>query len=281
MTKQDQALYTAVGYEVAQHITERYSTSFSRAIRSLSKEYRPHIYAVYSMVRLGDEIVDAGFTIDTAATLDRFEADVKLAIEQRYSTNPALHAFALTVHKHRIPLDLITSFIASMRMDITKRDHTKESYKSYIYGSAEVVGLMCLAIFCDGDTERYHRLTPAARALGSAFQKVNFLRDLHADGIERGRVYFPGIDLNVFTDVHKRAIEEEIAAEYTTARAALPELPRSAARGIAAALAYYEALLSEIRAVPAAELLHRRIRVPDYKKAAIAAKLAISELKKR
>ena len=272
MSTSDQELYLEMAYRQAKLLTEMYSTSFSSAIARLSPRYRKHVYAVYGMVRLGDEIVDAGFAIDEARTLASFQAEIERALAEHFSTNPIIHAFQDTVRRFDIEPALIESFFASMRADITQKTHTPESFQSYVYGSAEVVGLMCLAVFCEGDKAQYNALIAPARALGSAFQKVNFLRDVQADTLNRGRSYFPGIDLHNFSDAQKKQLEDEIQAEFDLAAAAIPNMPAGVRSGVALALAYYRQLLAEIRKTSTTTLLTKRVRVSTGKKLLVAIK---------
>ena len=196
-------------------ITNRYSTSFSLGIRVFDKKFRGPIYAIYGFVRFADEIVDTFHGYDKKQLLDRFRQDTWTAIDEKISLNPVLHAFQQTVHQYNIERPLIEAFLDSMEMDLYKQDYEKNLYEKYIYGSAEVVGLMCLRVFVEGDSEKYDHLKASAQSLGAAFQKVNFLRDMKSDFKERGRVYFPGVDFTAFTDNDKKTIEEDIKLDLS------------------------------------------------------------------
>ena len=256
-------LYKQVSYELAERLTRRYSTSFSMSSRLFASRIRPHIYAVYGMVRLADEIVDTYRGDDAMAQLDNFEAVVYQACKQGYSTNPIVHAFVLTARKYGIERELISPFFASMRMDMATVEYDEPTYRRYIYGSAEVVGLMCLKIFVEGDATPYEQLSDGAMHLGAAYQKVNFLRDLKADHEVLGRVYFPGVDYPSFSDASKRAIEADIAADFTLAKASMRQLPLTARRAVRTSVLYYEALFRRLQKASAADIKSRRIRVPN------------------
>ena len=256
-------LYKRVSYELAERLTRRYSTSFSLSSRLFSARIRPHIYAVYGMVRLVDEIVDSYRGDDAAQQLDDFEAAVYQACQQGYSTNPILHAFALTAQRYDITTALIEPFFASMRMDMTATTYDEAAYRRYIYGSAEVVGLMCLKVFVEGDATQYERLRTGAAHLGAAYQKVNFLRDMKADCEALGRVYFPGVDYQSFTESDKRAIEADIAADIAAAQRAIPHLPPAARRAVRTSLLYYNALFQRLQHASVADIKTRRIRVTN------------------
>ena len=256
-------LYQRVSYELAERLTRRYSTSFSTSSWLLASRIRPHIYAIYGMVRLVDEIVDTYRGDDAMAQLDNFEAVVYQACKQGYSTNPIVHAFALTAQKYGIERELISPFFASMRMDIMTMEYDEAAYRRYIYGSAEVVGLMCLKVFVEGDEAQYEQLRDGASRLGAAYQKVNFLRDLKADYEVLGRVYFPGVDYPSFNDVSKRTIEADIAADFAVAKASVQQLPPTARRAVRTSALYYEALFRRLQHVSVADIVARRIRVPN------------------
>lgn len=256
-------LYKRVSYELAERLTRRYSTSFSMSSRLFSSRIRSHIYAVYGMVRLADEIVDTYRGEDVMAQLDDFEALVYRACKRGYSTNPIVHAFALTAQKYGIEPELITPFFASMRMDMSAMVYDEAVYRRYIYGSAEVVGLMCLKVFVEGDANQYEQLRDGASHLGVAYQKVNFLRDMKADYEALGRVYFPGVDYQSFTESDKRAIEADIAADIAAAQRAIPYLPPAARRAVRTSLLYYNALFQRLQYASVADIKTRRIRVPN------------------
>ena len=256
-------VYQQMSYELAERLTRRYSTSFSMSSRLFAARIRPHIYAIYGMVRLADEIVDTYRGEDAMAQLDDFEAVVYQACKQGYSTNPIVHAFALTAQKYGIERELITSFFASMRMDMTTVEYDEAAYQRYIYGSAEIVGLMCLKVFVEGDTAQYEQLRDGASHLGAAYQKVNFLRDMKADYELLGRVYFPGVDYPSFSETSKRAIEADIAADFAVAKASIQQLPLTARRAVHTSILYYEALFRRLQKASVADIKARRIRVPN------------------
>jgi 15-cis-phytoene synthase len=264
-------LYTANSLQCSEVTTKNYSTSFSLGIRSLRKEFRPAIYAIYGFVRFADEIVDTFHEHDKKKLLDDFRAQTYEAIEQQISTNPVLHSFQWAVKKYHIDHDLIDAFLYSMEMDLHKTTFSREEYQRYIYGSAEVVGLMCLRVFCFGDDDRYKRLLAPARKLGEAFQKVNFLRDMHSDNHERGRVYFPGVDFDRFDDDAKQKIEEEIHQDFMQAYLGIKELPRDVRLGVFLAYNYYLELLKKIRRANAEKLLKTRFSVPNSRKLTLLA----------
>ena len=261
-----QQLYSDVCQECARHVTRRYSTSFSLGIRLFSEELRDPIYAIYGFVRFADEIVDTFHGHDKKALLEEFRADTYRAIERGLSLNPVLQAFQQTVRDYAIERELIDAFLHSMALDIDHRVYERRLYDTYIYGSAEVVGLMCLRVFCAGDPEQYARLEAPARRLGAAFQKVNFLRDISSDYHDRGRVYFPGVEFAAFTDEQKAAIEREIAADFEAALEGIRALPRGARLGVHTAYLYFESLLKRIRATEARRIAEERIRVPNATK---------------
>lgn len=260
-------LYTKTSYELAEILTKRFSTSFSLASRLFEGSIRPHIYAIYGMVRLADEIVDTYRAADAAERLDAFESQTMQAVETGYSTNPLLHAFALTARAYGIDKELIEPFFDSMRVDLTKQEFTKAEYDTYIYGSAEVIGLMCLRVFVVGDNERYEQLRPGAQALGAAYQKINFLRDIAADYEERGRVYFPGIDIDTMTDDNRQEIIDDIEADFAVARPTIEQLPSSAKRAVRASYSLYSELFERLKTTPMKTLRTTRVRVPATKKA--------------
>lgn len=260
------SLYDRVCSECSKMITNRYSTSFSLGIRVFDKRFRRPIYAIYGFVRFADEIVDTFHGYDKKMLLDRFREDTWRAIDEKISLNPVLHAFQDTVHQYQIERPLIEAFLDSMEMDLYKSDHEEASYDEYIYGSAEVVGLMCLRVFVEGDAELYNNLKASAQSLGAAFQKVNFLRDMKSDFDERGRVYFPGVDFSTFTEEDKKAIEEDIQNDFTHAMQGIKRLPKGARFGVYLAYRYYIKLFEKIRQSPHTLVQEKRIRVPDSRK---------------
>ncbi len=264
--------YNSLCLELSSIITQRYSTSFTRGIKTLDKKYHLPIYAIYGFVRVADEIVDTFHGYDKQKLLDDFKRETWEAIRNGISTNPVLHAFQLTVNKFKIEDELIEAFLYSMTLDLEKKDYDEAFYNKYIYGSAEVVGLMCLRVFCEGDSKLYDELVPPARKLGAAFQKVNFLRDLKSDFQERGRVYFPGVDFTDFSEEQKRAIEADIQQDFDDAYQGIMRLPKGVREGVYAAYVYYLELLRRIQKEPASKVMQMRIRVPDWLKAILLAK---------
>jgi len=246
--------------------TRRYSTSFSLGIRFLSKKFHDPIYGVYGFVRLADEIVDSFHDYDKVYLMKKFRADTVDALENKISLNPILNSFQQTVHRYGIEWELIDTFLISMETDLKSTVHDKESYDRYILGSAEVVGLMCLRIFTELDTNLYDALKPSAMKLGSAFQKINFLRDLKADYYDLGRTYFPEVDFEKFSSVEKEIIQNDIEAEFNAALEGIKELPVSSRTGVYLAYIYYRKLFSKIKQTPAEKVMTTRIRIPDINK---------------
>jgi len=259
-------LYTKTCLECSKLITNRYSTSFSLGIKAFDRKYRSPIYAIYGFVRFADEIVDTFHEFDKKELLDRFRADTYRAIEEGISLNPVLQAFQEVVRDYDIQLELIDAFLDSMEMDLEHSAYEDRLYQQYIYGSAEVVGLMCLRVFCEGDHDMYHRLESPAKSLGSAFQKINFLRDMKADFDDRGRVYFPGIDYSRFNNEEKKAIEADIKKDFDDAYLGIVQLPKGVRFGVYLAYMYYINLFQKIKRSPAAQVQQERIRVPDSRK---------------
>lgn len=264
-------LYTKTTLECSKIITEHYSTSFTLGIKTLDKRFHLPIYAIYGFVRFADEIVDTFEGYDKKTLLSRFKSDTYVAIEEGVSLNPVLHSFQLIVNKYKIDHELIEAFLHSMEMDLYYADYNQEGYEAYIYGSAEVVGLMCLRVFCEGDLAEYDRLKADAKRLGSAFQKVNFLRDIKSDFQERGRTYFPDVDFKNFTLEDKKAIEDDIQADFDAALRGILELPKGAKGGVYLAYKYYLRLFDKIKNCPASRIQNERIRVPDYQKMTLLA----------
>ena len=268
-------LYNSTSLECSKLVTNRYSTSFSLGIRVFEKKLRNPIYAIYGFVRLADEIVDTFHESDKQVLLERFREDTHRAVEEGISLNPILNAFQLTVNEYSIDKELIDAFLNSMSMDLYNVDYDKEGYEKYIYGSAEVVGLMCLKVFCANDDVRYQTLAPAAKSLGSAFQKINFLRDIKSDFLERGRVYFPGVSYHGFTNDEKKEIEKDIKKDFDDALVGIKMLPNGAKLGVYLAYKYYLNLFAKIKSAPAQKVKEERIRVNDSKKAYLLAKSAL------
>lgn len=260
-------MYRALSFGVSREVTRLYSTSFYSATQLFSPPVREAIHGIYGFVRLADEIVDSFHGHDQRALLDRFEADYDFAQQQGVSTNPVIQAFLLTVNRYRIDDAYIRAFLSSMRADLDKKIYTTQlEADQYIYGSADVVGLMCLRVFCDGDDRLFGELVIPAMRLGSAFQKVNFLRDLRQDVLELGRVYFPGFTMEQFDEATKRELVRDIEADFAEALKGIRRLPDSSRLAVYTAYQYYMRLLGKIRETPAAELVTRRIRVPNAEK---------------
>jgi phytoene synthase len=259
-------LYNLTTFKCSKLITEHYSTSFTLGIKTLDKSYHFPIYAIYGFVRYADEIVDTFHNYNKKELLERFREDTFRAIEDKISLNPVLHSFQLVVNQYQIEHALIEAFLKSMEMDLYLSDYQQQGYETYIYGSAEVVGLMCLRVFCEGNETAYQHLKEPARSLGAAFQKVNFLRDMKSDYTERGRTYFPGVDFNDFGKNAKQLIEEDIQADFDAAYQGIMQLPAGARKGVYLAYVYYTTLFKKIKKVPASRIQEERIRVADVKK---------------
>lgn len=259
-------LYTQTAFDCSKLITKTYSTSFSLGIRTLHKRYHEPIYAIYGFVRYADEIVDTFHNHDKKELLQRFKTDTYKSIEEKISLNPVLHSFQKVVNQYQIDHDLIEAFLVSMEMDLSKTDYADPEYKKYIYGSAEVVGLMCLKVFCDGNNKQYQDLLTPAKHLGSAFQKVNFLRDIKSDYDERGRVYFPGIDFRSFSREEKKEIELDIKDEFDKALIGIKKLPKGVRAGVYLAYIYYSVLFKKIIRLSPERIKSERIRIPNFKK---------------
>ena len=265
-------LYNKTTLECSKLITEHYSTSFTLGIKTLDKKLHFPIYAIYGFVRYADEIVDTFYDYNQRFLFDKFKADTFEAIKDKISLNPVLHSFQLMVNQYNIEHELIDAFLHSMEMDLKESEYNQAGYEEYIYGSAEVVGLMCLRVFCDGNFEQYNQLRAGAKRLGAAFQKVNFLRDVKSDFEDRGRVYFPNVDFSNFLQKDKESIEADIQADFDTAYIAIKQLPISARKGVYLAYIYYVTLFNKIKAVPANKVQEERIRVPDFQKIVLLCK---------
>lgn len=257
--------YTRVSYQLAQTVTLDYSTSFGQSSKLFSPEIRTHIYAIYGLVRVADEVVDTYNGKDTARLIKELESHTLHALKIGFSPNPLVHAFVTTAKRYGIGRDLVRPFFKSMHMDLKQKRYTPHAYATYIYGSAEVIGLMCLKIFCD-DVAQYKHLEPKARALGSAYQKVNFLRDIRADYEERGRVYFPDVTFESFTDRRKNALIKDIKKDFQKAKPAIAELPPQARKAVALSYAYYNELLVKLEKASAEDIKTARIRISTAKK---------------
>lgn len=269
-------LFDELSRECSRITTKKYSTSFSLGIWFLDKRIRGPVYSIYGYVRLADEIVDSFHGYDKRKLLSSFRNETIEAIENKISFNPILNAFQEVVHRYRIPWDLIDSFLQSMESDLEKQTYDESGYRQYIFGSAEVVGLMCLCVFADGNPSAYESLKPYAMKLGAAFQKVNFLRDAQADNLELGRTYFPNVDLANFSEAAKTQIEKEIEADFELGLKGILSLPATSRRGVYLAYYYYYMLFKKIKQLPPHRVLHQRIRIPDYEKLFL---LIISPLK--
>ncbi len=248
-------------------VTEKYSTSFSRASTLFKPEIRQHIYNIYGFVRFADEIVDTFHDFDKAKLMEEFQLNYRYALENGISLNPILHSFCVTQREKNIPQHLVDAFLHSMKMDLGEiKDLNDEKYNEYIYGSAEVVGLMCLKVFVNGDVEEYERLKPYAQSLGAAFQKINFLRDISADFNDLNRTYFPNVDFSKFSSEDKKEIEKDIAKDFAHAFIGIKMLPLSSRLAVFMAYKYYINLFKKIRKTDPALLLTKRIRVSNARK---------------
>ena len=268
-------LYHELSRQCSKATTEKYSTSFSSAIKLLHHNLRMPIYNIYGFVRLADEIVDTFHQHDQEVLLSEFKEQTYTALTRSISLNPILHSFQSTVHTYNIPLDLIESFFKSMYMDLTKESYDNAGYNDYIYGSAEVVGLMCLYVFCEGNQLAYEKLKPSAQSLGAAFQKVNFLRDVKDDFNLLSRTYFPGVDFLNFTVKMKCQIEADILNDFKNAYDGIIKLPIKARFGVYVAYKYYLSLFKKIQNTTPVNILEQRIRIPNYGKVFIIAKAGL------
>lgn len=259
-------LFDELSYRVSKETTKQYSTSFSLGILALSPKIRNPIYAVYGYVRLADEIVDSFHGYDKEKLLAKFREETAQALEDGISLNPILQSFQDTVHRFDIDQKLIGQFLDSMQMDLQKVDYNSDLYKQYILGSAEVVGLMCLQIFVEGNVSEFERLKPFAMKLGSAFQKVNFLRDMKDDYQILGRSYFPDVDISLFDNKIKADIEKDIEKEFCEALSGIKKLPNSSRFGVYLAYRYYISLFRKIKRTSAHKIINQRIRISNSKK---------------
>ncbi|WP_322549380.1 phytoene/squalene synthase family protein [Flavobacterium psychraquaticum] len=267
------SIFDNVSFDCSVKVTKAYSTSFSSAVKMLAPSIRQDIYNIYGFVRFADEIVDSFHDYDKEALFSQFENDLNLAIVQKISLNPILNSFQYTVNKYNIPMEMVNSFMKSMRLDLSKSVYsTVEEYNEYIYGSADVVGLMCLKVFVNGDDTKFEELKHSAMRLGSAFQKVNFLRDLKADFEDLSRTYFPNTDLSRLDEASKQQIIAEIQADFDAGFEGIQNLPLEAKFGVYTAYIYYKKLLSKLKKTPSLEIKNTRIRVPNYEKAGLLAK---------
>jgi len=259
-------LFDNLSLNISRMTTEAYSTSFSLGIYFLHPRIRSSVYAIYGFVRVADEIVDSFEGYDKKHLLENFKRDTYEAIETEISVNPILNSFQQAVHQYQIDLELIATFLRSMEMDLDKMTYNREKYDQYILGSAEVVGLMCLHVFTEGDRKTFEELKPYAMKLGAAFQKVNFLRDLKSDYHDLKRTYFPNVIMHDFCDETKRQIEEEIEEDFKVALQGIKKLPSSSKGGVYLAYVYYSSLFEKIKKLPARRVLSERIRIHNGKK---------------
>ena len=260
------ALFDSISIRSSRIVTKSYSTSFSLGILGLDRKYHDPIYAIYGFVRFADEIVDSFEGYPQKELLERFWKDTYQALEDKISLNPVLNSFQQVVRAYEIDYDLIETFLKSMEMDLYKNEYDEAGYKAYILGSAEVVGLMCLKVFVDGNQERYLALKEPAMQLGSAFQKINFLRDLHADYQSLGRTYFPGVDLNNFNEEVKASIEADIDIDFKAGYEGIKKLPKGARFGVYIAYVYYYSLFKKIRKTHCDLILNERVRISNKRK---------------
>jgi len=259
-------LFDKVSFEASKMITRSYSTSFALGIYCLDKKFRNPVYGIYGFVRFADEIVDTFHDFPKGQLLEKFTSDTWEAIHLKISLNPVLNSFQSVVNEYGVDHENIATFLRSMEMDLQQKEYTNSELKEYILGSAEVVGLMCLRIFCQGDNDYYNRLKAPAMALGSAFQKINFLRDLNADYQSLGRTYFPNVDMTDFNDDVKKQLEADIEIDFRNGYEGIKQLPKGARFGVYIAYVYYFALLQKIKNTPANVILSQRIRIPNQKK---------------
>lgn len=258
--------YNKVAYQNSQVITKHYSSSFYLATLLLDREIRKHVYAIYGLVRVADELVDTIRPAGMNDQLNSLEHEVYEGLKQGFSLNTIVHSYVLTAREYHIPKSYIRAFFESMRQDIDKTSYKKNDYQKYIYGSAEVVGLMCLYVFCVGDSQMIKQLMPAAQSLGSAFQKVNFLRDMQADHDDLARTYFPGIDFDSFSEDNKKTIITDIHTDFTKAYEGIQQLPKSSRYAVLAAYTYYGKLTNKIKNTSAHDVVSKRVRVGDLTK---------------
>jgi phytoene/squalene synthetase len=271
------ALFDTVSEKCSKTVTQSYSTSFSIATKMLAGTIRQDIYNIYGFVRFADEIVDSFHDYDKEKLFERFEQTLENALNDKISLNPILNSFQHTYHKYNIDKHLVESFMKSMRLDLHKKKYlSQEEYKEYIYGSADVVGLMCLKVFVNGDQKQYEELKNAAMHLGSAFQKVNFLRDLKADHEDLSRSYFPNTDLSMLDEASKNEIIKEIEADFVIGFQGINQLPVEAKFGVYTAYIYYKKLLNKLKKVPSAEIKNARIRVNNYQKISLLAQCYVN-----
>ena len=268
-------IFDEVSLKCSEITTKHYSTSFSLGIRLLDKKIHSPIYSIYGFVRLADEIVDSFHEFDKAKLLNEFKENTKQAIENKISLNPILNSFQEVVNKYNIEWEHIQDFLSSMESDLNQKKHDEDSYKQYIKGSAEAVGLMCLRVFCNNNNKLYNDLEKYAIYLGSVFQKVNFIRDISADYNELKRVYFPQLNINEFNEIEKNKIEDDIEKEFSLALIGIKQLPKSAKKGVFLAYSYYFSLFKKIKSTPADKIMTQRIRIPNFTKFLILIKVQL------
>jgi phytoene synthase len=262
-------LFDQVALKCSELTTKSYSTSFSLGIQSLDKKYHAPIYSIYGFVRFADEIVDSFHDFEKARLLQEFKEETYKSIEQKISLNPILHSFQLTVNKYKIDRELIEAFLHSMEMDLNPYLYDRATFETYILGSAEVVGLMCLRVFCDGNETQYQELKPKAMRLGAAYQKINFLRDMKADYFSLGRSYFPHLKIENFDSNAKQLIENEIELDFKDGLEGIRKLPKGVRFGVYVSYVYYYSLFEKIKKLAPERILNERIRIPDLKKYAL------------
>jgi len=266
------ALYNDVSLLCSATTTQKYSTSFSLGTKLFSKDIQEAIYSIYGFVRVADEIVDSFHAYNKEKLLADFKKQTYEAISEKISTNPILQSYQIAVNRYNIDRDLIDAFLKSMEMDLNPKLYNNQEIGDYIYGSAEVVGLMCLKVFCRGNQEEFNKLYQPAKKLGAAFQKINFLRDIRDDYNDLGRVYFPGVDFNNFTQKQKAEIEQDIQADFDDAYVGIQQLNRDSQLGVYVAYKYYTSLFKKIKRVSPSELLSKRYRISNLKKIALLAR---------
>ncbi|RZP29153.1 phytoene/squalene synthase family protein [bacterium] len=265
MTNRD--IYNDIAKEISKTTTKKYSTSFSLGINFFSADIRPSIYGIYGFVRFADEIVDTFFDQDQEKLIIDFEKETLLSIQRKFSSNPILHSFQIVVNNFNIPIDLIKSFLNSMKMDIYKETHSEDSYKNYIYGSAEVIGLMCIHVFCKGNDEQIEELRDAAQKLGAAFQKVNFLRDLKDDYQGKGRLYFPELNKNNILDHDSKIkIEKQIENDFNDGIVGIKKLPNNSRLGVYLSYRYFRVLFNKLKKTDAEQIMENRLRINNFRK---------------
>lgn len=271
------SIFDNISFDCSRNVTKSYSTSFSAAVKMLAPSIRQDIYNIYGFVRFADEIVDTFHDYNKEQLFEMFEKDLANALENKISLNPVLNSFQHTVHKYDIPQTMIAAFMKSMKLDLHKTTYNSfEEYNEYIYGSADVVGLMCLKVFVNGDNKKFTELEHSAMRLGSAFQKVNFLRDLKADYEDLNRTYFPNTDLSKLDEHSKNEIIKEIEADFQAGFEGILKLPLEAKFGVYTAYVYYKKLLSKLKKTPSMEIKNTRIRVPDYEKFGLLARCYVN-----